>query len=145
MEIKTYIEERLEGQRKWYGKKSMINKHYYYWFRVLTIVFSILIPVILGIEEYIALSNVGKTIASVLGALVAILTSISGFMKFKEKWIGYRLCSERLKREKFLYQTASKPYDGANPFEALVSKVENIISGENVEWGNYIGEDQIPE
>jgi len=142
MEPGAYLEERLEGQRKWYSQKSSINKSYYYWFKILTIVFSILIPVILGLEKYGFLVNMSTVIASVLGALVAILTSISGFMKFREKWINYRTCSEKLKREKFLYQTTSAPYDKANPFETLVTRVENVISGENFEWSNYISEEQ---
>lgn len=144
MEPSVYLEERLEGQRKWYSRKSSINKSYYYWFKILTIVFSILIPVILGLEKYGFLENASTAIASVLGALVAILTSISGFMKFREKWINYRTCSERLKRERFLYQTASAPYNKTNPFETLVSKVENIIGGENLEWSSYISEEQEP-
>ncbi len=145
MEQKVYIEERLESQRKWYSKKSSVNKNYYHWFKVLTIVFSILIPVILGLEEYMSMTGLSKAIAAVLGALVAILTAISGLMKFEEKWINYRGCSERLKREKYLFETATAPYDNTDALNVLVLKIENIISSENTDWGDYIREEKTPE
>lgn len=145
MEQKVYIEERLEGQRKWYGKKSRVNKNYYHWFKVLTIIFSILIPVILGLEEYVSMASLSKATAAVLGALVAILTAISGLMKFEEKWINYRGCSERLKREKYLFETGTVPYDKTDALKVLVLKIENIISSENADWGDYIREEETPE
>ncbi len=138
MEPKEYLEERLESQRKWYSKKSSVNKSYHYWFKVLSITFSILIPVILGLEEYISLTGWSRAIAAVLGAIVAVLTAITGLMRFEEKWINYRGCSERLKREKYLFQAATSPYDKADSLKVLVMKVENIISSENAEWGDYI-------
>jgi hypothetical protein len=138
MEPKVYVEERLESQRKWYSKKSGVNKNYHYWFKLLTIIFSILITVILGLEEQVGLGGLSTGIAASLGALVAILTAISGLMKFEEKWINYRGCSEKLKRERYLFETATAPYDKADALKVLVLKVENIISSENADWGDYI-------
>lgn len=138
MEPKVYIEKRLEDQREWYSKKSGINKNYHHWFKMLTIVFSISITVILGLENYLSISNISAPIASVLGALVAILTSISGLMKFEEKWINYRGCSEQLERERYLFEAGIAPYDKNEALKLLVFNVENIISRENAEWSAYI-------
>lgn len=138
MEPKIYIEKRLEDQRDWYSKKSIVNKNYHHWFKLMTIVFSILITVILGLENYLSISNISAPIASVLGALVAILTSVSGLMKFEEKWINYRGCSEQLKRERYLFEAGSAPYDKKDSNKLLVSRVENIISRENTDWSTYI-------
>lgn len=145
MEPKVYLEERLESQRKWYSKKSVINKNFHHWFKVLTIIFSISIPVILGLEEYVALDGWSTAVSAALGAVVAILTAISGLMKFEEKWINYRGCSERLKREKYLFETGTAPYDKADSLKVLVMKVENIISSENTDWGDYIRSDDKSE
>jgi len=142
MEPKVYVEERLEGQRKWYSRKSMINKRYYNWFNILTIVFSILIPLIVGFKEFFSSDNTIMLTIGVLGTLVAILTSISGLMKFKEKWINYRLASERLKREKFLWETKTTPYDKADAYAELVKRIETIINIENTDWVDYISEER---
>lgn len=71
-------------------------------------------------------------------ALVAVLKAISGFMRFGEKWINYRGYSERLKREKYLFETATSPNDKENALKLLVLKTENIISSVNADWGEYI-------
>ena len=78
-------------------------------------------------------------IIGALGAAVAILSGMLGFFKFQEKWINYRTTSEQLKKEKYLYETGTEPYNQAGKsFNLLVKNCEALISGENTEWNNYI-------
>jgi len=43
-----------------------------------------------------------------------------------------------LKKEKFLFQTAVDPYDGADAFRVLVQRVEGLVSKENTNWAQYM-------
>ncbi len=138
MEAEEYVSERLDGQQKWYSKKSGINKDYHYRIKIVTIILAVLIPLLSGLDS-------SALIVGGLGALVAILTTISGVMKFEKKWINYRTASERLKREKLLWQTKTAPYDKDNAFTLLVTRVETIINVENGDWGDYIASKEKPE
>ncbi|WP_149274913.1 DUF4231 domain-containing protein [Pareuzebyella sediminis] len=140
MKPEEYIEDRLESQRKWYSEKSSLNKDYYNGFKIATIVFSVLIPLIAGSMQFASAKGSISLIVGILGTLVAILTSVLELMKFKEKWINYRTASERLKHEKILWETKTSPYDQPNSFQVLVKRTEAIINGEHSDWSEYIVE-----
>ncbi|WP_339708441.1 DUF4231 domain-containing protein [uncultured Kriegella sp.] len=138
MKAEEYVTERLDAQQKWYSKKSGINKDYHNRIKIATIICAVLIPLLSGLESF-------GMLAGALGAVVAILTSVSGVMKFEQKWINYRTASERLKREKLLWQTKTPPYEKDNAFTLLVTRVETIINVENGDWGDYIASKEKPE
>lgn len=131
-----YIQTRLDHQIDWYSNKASKNKLYNNWSKGLIIFFSATIPLISGID----FAEIPKNITlGLLGTMIAILSGLSGFLKFQEKWSEYRTTSETLKHEKMLYQTQTGPYDNeTNPFKLLVTRVENLISKENSAWSQYI-------
>ncbi len=141
MDASTYIEERLNGQQQWYSAKSSLNKKYHTQLKISTIVLSVLIPFISGLEKQLPEEAPILLLLAILGSLVAVLTAISGLMKFKEKWINYRTASERLKKERLFWATKTGPYaQHMEGFDLLVKRVESIISSENGDWGSYMGE-----
>jgi hypothetical protein len=136
MNVEEYIDSRINQQICWYDKKAIENKSLDHSSKCLIILFSASIPLFAGIEIYSELKNV---ILGSLGTLIAILTGISGLLKFHEKWTDYRATSEALKQEKILFQTKTGPYHEVdNEFKVLVERVENIISNENSSWSFYI-------
>ncbi len=142
MEATDYIRQRLDEQQQWYSLKSVINKKNYYRFKISTIILAVLIPLISGMEELTAITLPANLITGALGALVAILSSVSGLLKFKDKWIHYRTASEQLKSEKYLWSSKTAPYNRSDAYHVLVSRVEAIIHAEHGDWGGYIGLDK---
>ncbi len=137
-----YIKTRVDDQLKWYGKKSGINTTYYYFLKALIIILSVIITLMAGIKELNShIANNYIFITSLLGALIAILTALSSLWKFQDKWISYRLTSENLKKEKFLFLTASKPYEEQNAFSLFVNRIETLLATEKQEWSDVVNDD----
>ncbi|TEB13907.1 hypothetical protein Psfp_03323 [Pelotomaculum sp. FP] len=134
MDETTYLEERLDDQINWYGDKSTFNKNRFTRFKIAEFICTALIPIvsIAFIEPYYLKLSTG-----ILGAIVLIIQSIHGLSNYQELWIEYRAVSETLKHEKFMYLTQSGIYsedDSNSRFQLLVSRCENIISHENINW-----------
>jgi hypothetical protein len=103
------------------------------------ILFSASIPLIAGIDF---VSNYKNIILGVLGTMIALLSGLSGLLKFQEKWSEYRTTSETLKHEKMLFVTNTGPYDNeSEPFKLLVTRIENLISKEHSAWSQYINKE----
>lgn len=131
-----YIKERIADQIKWYSDKATSNKLLNHWTKGAIIVFSATIPLLAGLDFCSGLKNV---ILGILGALIAILSGLSGLLKFQEKWTEYRTTSETLKHEKILFQTKTGPYsEETEPFKLLVTRTENLVSKEHSAWSQYI-------
>jgi hypothetical protein len=136
MTEQEYIKTRIDDQITWYSDKASTNKLYNHWTKGLIIVFSAIIPLIAGLEFYLTVKNI---ILGILGSLIAILSGLSGLLKFQEKWSEYRTTSETIKHEKILFQTKTGPYcEEVEPFKILVTRTENLVSKEHSAWSQYI-------
>lgn len=132
MDEKTYIAQRVDDQIKWLGGKAAFNQKRYKTLRLISLVASILIPLLSGYSEKFGLS---VTISvGILGAIVAICQGILALNKYHENWTEYRITAEALKREKLFYETKTPPYDGVKNFTIFVENIEKILSGENQKW-----------
>lgn len=137
MNAEQYLKERVDNQIKWYSDKSKLNQTRFKYFRFLEITFAALIPFFSG---YIFMYELAMTIVvGSLGVLVTILAGLLTLNKFQEKWIGYRMICENLKKEKHLYLTSSSPYHGEveKRFQLFVIRIEALISNENTDWSQY--------
>ena len=139
MTEQEYIKSRVDNQISWYSKKASTNKLLNLGTKSLIIAFSATIPLLAGVE----FSAIAKNITlGVLGSLIAILSGLSGLLKFQEKWAEYRTTSETLKHEKILFQTNSGPYsEEVEAFKLLVTRIENLISKEHSAWSQYINKE----
>jgi hypothetical protein len=127
-----YIRDRLDDQITWYDQKSGWNQKWFKRLRIVEIVFATTIPFL--VSQVTGDSTILKSIVGGMGVCVAVLSGLITLYKFHENWIEYRTTTETLKHEKYLYLTGAAPYDGDNPFEELVNRVESIISRENTTW-----------
>ncbi len=136
MTEQEYIEQRLDDQQQWYGKKSSWNQQWYKRLRVIEIVLAA------GIPFFTSLINKDMSFMTyVVSALAFIIAAVSGLIameKFQENWVDYRSAAETLKREKFLFLTKTAPYDGPDPFHTLVQRVEEILARESATWQGYM-------
>jgi hypothetical protein len=136
MTEQDYIKTRIDDQITWYSNKATTNKLLNHWTKGLIIVFSATIPLVAGLEFC---SEVKNITLGILGSLIAILSGLSGLLKFQEKWTEYRTTSETLKHEKILFQTKTGPYsEDQEPFKLLVTRTENLVSKEHSAWSQYI-------
>lgn len=101
MTEQEYIKARIDDQIKWYSEKASTNKLYNHWTKGLIILFSATIPLIAGLEFCSTIKNIT---VGILGSLIAILSGLSGLLKFQEKWSEYRTTSETLKHEKYYFK-----------------------------------------
>ena len=129
---KDYLKNRLEDQIVWYNKKSGINQKMFKGIQLLLIITAACIPFLTGYLSTDAMYL--RYVVGALGVLVVILTGINNVYKFQENWIAYRTTCESLLHEKYLYTTSTKPYNGKEPFNLLVQRVELLISKENSSW-----------
>ena len=136
MDEKEYIKLRIDNQIEWYSDKAATNKCLYHLTKITIIVFSAIIPLIAGLSFETSAKNI---ILGLLGTLIAIISGVSGLLKFQEKWTEYRTTSETLKQEKMLFLTKTTPYDKKDEsFKILVTKIESLISKEHSAWSEYI-------
>lgn len=132
--MEEYLHDRLEDQIKWYDNKSMSCQKHYNLNKYIQIIAGALIPTITPFSLMFN-SIIFTIIISVLGLFIVISQSISSIKKFHENYIQYRTTCEALKHEKYLYLNNVEPYDNEKePLKLLVSRVESIISNENINW-----------
>ena len=126
-----YLEQRLDDQIKWYDKKSSANQAAYKRLRLIEIIAAASIPLLAGYTQ--KSEYVGITIG-VIGLIVAVLAGIVSLYRFQENWNEYRAVAESLKQEKYLYVARAEPYNGDQPFELLVQRVEALLKSETTGW-----------
>lgn len=133
LDINQYIEERLNNQIQWYSQKSQHAQKMYKSFQITEIIIAATIPLLSGYTtDYVIIA----IIVGVLGAIIAIIETISKLFKWHENWIEYRTTCELLKYHKYLYLTQSSPYNPAEETidNLFVQNIEDIISSENNQW-----------
>ena len=131
MDVETYMKDRVDDQINWYELKSSVNQKSYKRLRLIEIVAAAAITLLVGlVTQY---PNLTLVIGG-LGILVAVISGSMGVFKFYELWAEYRLASESLKQQKFLFLTNTAPYDQQNKFNLFVESIENIIKDENSRW-----------
>jgi hypothetical protein len=131
MDEHDYIEQRVDDQIKWLSSKSGLNQRLFKRFRLAEIVLASAIPVValLPLNDFS-----GKIVVATAGAAIAIIAGAVSLWRFQELWIQYRVTTEALKREKYLYLASAPPYGGTDRFGLLVSRVEALLATENASW-----------
>jgi hypothetical protein len=134
MKEEDYISKRVDNQIDWYDSKSKKAQLWFKRLRGIEIISAAAIPLIAGFAE----EPVPVTlIVGLLGALIAVISSIISLNQFQENWTEYRTTCESLKHEKFLFLTKAEPYHQENYFSLFVQRVESLISKENSSWSQY--------
>ena len=81
------LEQRLDDQINWYGKKSAANQTAFKRRRLIEIIAAAAIPLLAGYSQ--TSGYVGMTI-DVMGMFVAVLAGIVSLYRFQENWNEYR-------------------------------------------------------
>ena len=144
MDEATYIKDRIDDQYRWYDNKSQVSQRKYKRSKLLTIILSILIPLLTGfIRDDLSWL---KYVVGVAGAIVAITEGWLSINKYQEQWVEYRSTAAALLREKLLFQTKAGAYKNTStPFQDFVANAEAIMAGENANWQAYISKQEEEE
>lgn len=130
MNREEYLHKRLDEQIRWYDRKSGINKKLFFALQIVVLLASALVPVLSGISG----EECMRIVIGALGSSIAVITGIVSLCQCRDLWIEYRVMSESLKYEKFLFVTGTVPYNDKNAFPRLVNTVESLIRKENIHW-----------
>jgi len=131
-----YIRDRLDPAQKYFSRNARFNKILYYFFKTVTLAIAVSIPYLTGlIKEN---EQIVKIIIGALSLVLAFCNGLDTLWKFHEKWISYRVSSEELKQEKFLYQSKAGPYSNSNSWPLLTERVEMVLSKQNGAWSQYM-------
>lgn len=125
---------RLEDQLEWYDSTSVRCQKWYKRLKFIQIALAVLIPVTSLLEPPFA-----QWVASISGALIAILEGVQHMNQYSTLWVTYRVTAEYLKHEKFLFLSAAGPYRGLSNDDRLVKlseQVEERVSAEHANWIN---------
>ena len=150
MTQEEYLKDRVEDQIKWYGDKSSACQKKYKMWQVIKIIAALLITTLsLWISseekiETISLWFFHINMPQVIGIIGAFIIFIESFVKiydYKKLWVQYRLTSEKLNREKLMFETKSAPYNATEPFILLVQRCEAIMQNENQGWEDVLAEE----
>lgn len=131
MDIKEYIQNRLEEQRKWYEQKASSNKKLFMNYQKIVITLGALIPVVVGIMSTTQYSEHSGVVSAVISAIIAVVAGLDKLGNPHTNWYNYRATEEILKKEKYLFSFKVGPYTDMDDSEAeklLVERVERTIS-----------------
>lgn len=143
MNQEEYIKHRLDNQIKWYSGKSRANQKKHKYWQVIKIIAALLITTLSlwavkaepleSNADILYTFNMGHVIG-ILGAFIVFIESFVKIFNYEKLWVQYRMTSERLKREKLLFETKSTPYNGQDEFALLVQQCEAIMQNEVEGW-----------
>ena len=128
MTPEEYLQQRADEQINWMEGKSKDNQQRYKFFKVVEIVLAASIPLIVSYPSLAVATGI-------IGVIIVVLNGMQQLYKYHENWLTYRTTIEALKREKFLFQSQSDPYnDEATAFNRFVQNFEAILANENKKW-----------
>lgn len=142
MNVNEYIETRLHDQQSYFNMKALRYKRIYFLLNIFVLILSASIPVITASNGSIA--TIHKTIITLLGSCVTVLSGVLSLTKCQEQWLHYRAISERLKNIEVLYSTGTAPYDNeSTSFSLLVTTCENVINDGCTDWLKMVSDKQV--
>lgn len=142
MNEQEYLQQRVSDQINWYSKKSTTNKKFYQTFKTFEIILSVTIPFLTG---YVDAHPEIKYLIGVMSLLIAFIAGIMVVYKFHEKWLDYRITSEGLIQEKYMFLAKSGPYKTDPSLNNLVERIELMIAKQNGNWSKLMSQQDKPD
>lgn len=119
---------RLESQIAWYDTRSGQAQKYYKWIKITEIICAACVPIFAQIDGIVT---------SCFGGAILVLEALQQINQWQHNWITYRSTCEALRHEKYSFLGGSGPYkdlDGTTAKQALVERIESLISTEHSKW-----------
>jgi len=137
----SYLKQRVDDQLRWLSQASKTNKRQFLAWRILEILLGTSITILSPLSR--SLPWAPLTIA-VAGGGIAVSGALLALSRSQENWVRYRSLAEGLKREKYLFLTATPPYEkGDDAFPLFVLAAEDLMGEERGGWARL--QVQVPE
>jgi len=134
LDAHAYLKERVQKQIAWYDRKGAFNKRWFISLRAVEMASAATVPFLAGFTGNPWMSRT----VGVIGIIITVSAGMTHLCQFQKRWIEYRTTAESLKKEKFLFVTSTKPYNGDDAFSVFVQRVENMVSKEVGVWAQYL-------
>lgn len=122
------------------AKRGWVSHNYS---QILVIVLSLLIPVIEQSKLNYNIFNLDLKVISILGLLVAALTTLNRQLGFEEKWRHYRKTAEMMRNEGDDFFALSGEYENFKSHkEAFQTFSKTVTTFKRLEVTSYIEEEQ---
>lgn len=132
----SYINERLEAERKYYDDRADGYKKQYMSNQTVIIICGAIIPIITVFEtafdkcEVFADWHLGSIANAIIAAVIAIIAGVDKLHQTQSRWNIMRYCAQMLRREEMLYRNRVGGYGKKTEKEAkqlLVKRTEDIL------------------
>lgn len=133
----TAIKARIKSAGEWYIEKAVLYKFLFFFFGILSIAMPLIVTINMGMPENWIYTRQVTVICSVIAALSS---SLSTFLKCRDKWTLYRMTIEKIKQELSIYWAKKS---GEDALYELVIKIERKMEMEHKEWRGMINETEI--
>jgi hypothetical protein len=128
---REFLRHRWLDQVRWAERKAGSAQRWYRVLRLTTIVGSLLIPALIGLNLTEPASDVVRWAVFGLGLIVAFAASVEGFFHYGDRWPHYRRTAELLKSEAWQFFQLSGQYAAAtthaDAYTAFAAQAEAII------------------
>jgi len=111
--------------------KSARNKKLYLSMNSLQITSTLALAAYAGLAPLDDWMN--RLVLILLAVVILFCFGLAAIHKYHEHWIKYRTSAESLKHIKYLFETRSEPFNGDDAFNALVVRVEALISPDHTD------------
>jgi len=118
----------------WLEAAAIRSRRTYYGLRLIAVVTAAIVPALVASYS----SGTGKTVAIVLGVVVAATTATEAFLHAGDRWRHYRRVVEQLKAQAWLFAQQAGPYAGMTPAAALGPFVETMEALIHEEVQDYV-------
>jgi len=137
--IHIYLTERVDDQLKYFDGSALKYQKYYRRLKLTAITCNILTTMTIalaftvpeGLKVYMGI------VALVLSTVVLATYQVEEFQNFGAKWEKFRLVTEQLKSEKYMFLTGAGQYaspDGSENERRFVERIEAIIRGTDIAY-----------
>ena len=138
MNIETYTTERVDDQINYFELNASRNQRIYKWLKRAAIFSNIATMSTIALA-FVTTPHFTALSVAALGFSVLVLATyqIEEFGNYGAKWEKFRLVAERIKSEKFMFQTMAGPYaiDDTDERERLfVETVESMLNGTDLSY-----------
>lgn len=138
MDIKNYIEERLNHQIEWYERKARSARQRSLFIQAYQMTLILAIPILLLGSEMLPVSEyLSKILASLCAIFAAALTAMDKSTRLDTSWEQYRFIAEKLKKEHLSFQMSLGDYedmDDDKKAKLFVERSESLMSSELSRW-----------
>ena len=103
---REFLDVRWLGQLRWMDQRARSNRNFHYVLRLITIVGSVSIPALVGLNLSIDMNRA----IFVVSLAVALSAGLDEFFRFGERWRHYRATAELLQTEGWRFLQLSDAY-----------------------------------